>query len=316
MIKCLVIDQPGVNAVSWWRFFRPFAEMKRQHPGRFDFSFKRNLEPPDLFGSDVVILSRPNDQKTLDYVKRAKDIGLSKIIYDLDDAITNLPFYHDQFVYHRNRTNIAHQLFELSDLFWVSTDALRYEVGDLNRAMVVPNAVYEWDLPHEASPDRGLWMWRGKGMQKEDVYQAGVEVYEQIKAKPRRWVFWGCLPNIGHLDNVIVEEYDTDTQSYFAKLKNARFNGVWKPLVECHFNDCKSNISWIEATMSGGVCLTNYAGKLAWENAVSEFPTYDEAVEVWSKSRDRIVQDFNLVNTARQRAESIEALLNDRPVRF
>jgi hypothetical protein len=39
-------------------------------------------------------------------------------------------------------------------------------------------------------------------------------------------------------------------------------------------------------------------------------------VDVWAKSRERIVKDFNLIDTARRRAESLEALLNDRPVRF
>lgn len=316
MIKVLVIEDTGVNAVTWWRFFRPFAEIKRQYPGRFDFTFKRKVMPPDLFGADIIILSRANDPETLEVVKRAKDIGIAKIVYDLDDAITNLPTYHDQYAYHQARTSIAHQLFELSDVFWVTTDALRYEVGDLNRAMIIPNAVYPWDLPHDPAPDRGLWMWRGKAMQKEDVYQAGVEVYEKIKDKPRRWVFWGCLPNLGHGNNATVQEYDLDVQGYFAKLKQAGFNGVWKPLVDCHFNDCKSNISWIEATMSGGVCLTNYAGKLAWENAVSEFPTYEEAVEVWKASRERILKDFNLMDTARQRAESLEAVLNNAAVRM
>lgn len=319
MIKCLVIENTGMNAVTWWRFFRPFAEIKKQYPGRFDFVFKstKRLEAPDIYGADIVILSRPNDSETLEVVKRIKDIGLAKIIYDLDDAITNLPPYHDQFAYHRARTHIAHEFFNLTDTFWVSTDALRYEVGDLNRALVIPNAVYPWDLPNEAAPDRGIWMWRGKGMQKEDVYQAGVERFEEIKGNAKQWIFWGCLPNLNYQGiNAQVHEYETDTQSYFAKLKRAGFNGVWKPLVECHFNDCKSNISWIEATMSGGVCLTNYAGKLAWENAVSEFPTYDEAVELWAKSRERIERDFNLLDTARQRAESLEVVLNNAIVRM
>jgi hypothetical protein len=80
--------------------------------------------------------------------------------------------------------------------------------------------------------------------------------------------------------------------------------------VPCLFNDAKSNIAWIEATVSGGICLTNYAGKTAWENAVSEMPTYDEAVVIWEKSKERILKDFNLIEGAKLRAASIERLLN------
>jgi hypothetical protein len=62
--------------------------------------------------------------------------------------------------------------------------------------------------------------------------------------------------------------------------------------------------------MSGGVCLTNYAGKKAWEHATAEPLEYEAAVELWGKSRDRILQDFNLENTARQRMESIYSILS------
>ena len=121
---------------------------------------------------------------------------------------------------------------------------------------------------------------------------------------------WGMLPNLDHLPNVRVEEYEVSIPSYFAKVKHLQLNGVWKPLVPCLFNDAKSNIAWIEATVSGGVCLTNYAGKTAWENAVNYMPTYDEARQIWQMSKERVLKDFNLVDGASLRAASIEKLLN------
>jgi len=312
VINILVIERPEMNAVTWWRFLRPLAEMQKQHPGKFNIRMARRLDEAELYFVDVVILSRPNDPDTLSFVRRVKDLGRSKIILDIDDAITNLPSYHDQAAYHNNRKNIAWEIFGMVDAFWVSTEQLLYEVGDLARAEIMPNAVLPEDLPNEPSPDNGLWMWRGKGMQTPDVYFAGVEQYEQIKDRVNKWIFWGVLPNIDHLPNVQQLEYETHIPNYFSKVKQMRLNGVWKPLVPCLFNDAKSNIAWIEATCSGGVCLTNYAGKTAWENAVSEMPTYDEAREIWAKSKERILQDFNLIDGGNKRAASIERLLNNR----
>lgn len=311
MINVLVIESPLANAVTWWRLFRPFAQMRKMYPGKFNFKFTRKLTAEDLYLTDVFILSRPNDKETLEVVKRVKDVGRSKIILDIDDAMTNLPIYHDQAAYHHSRAHIAREIWTYVDHFWVSTEQLLYECDCLTKGEIIPNAIMPNDLPLEAAPDRGLWMWRGRGMQKEDVYQAGREVYDKIKHIPNRFVFWGVLPALNHGRNIHLEEYDDDVQSYMAKLKQARFNVVWKPLVDCQFNDAKSNISWIEATMSGGVCLTNYAGKKAWEHATAEPLEYDAAVDLWEKSRDRILQDFNLENTARQRMESIYSILDN-----
>ena len=313
MINILIVEEPIVTAVSWWRLFRPIAEMQRQFPGKFNVKMVRNksINADDLFYTDIFILCRPKDEETLSLARRIKALGRSKIILDIDDAITNLPINHFQFAHHHARVSIVRDIFTLVDYFWCSTEQLLYECDCLGRGEVVPNAIYPWDLPNEPAPDRGLWMWRGGGLQILDVLLAGAEKYEEIKALPKQWIFCGVLPPLAHGENVgLPLEYESDVQSYFEKLKNAKFNGVWKPLAEHQFNDAKSNIAWIEATMSGGVCLTNYAGKTAWENAVSEFPTYDEACEIWAKSKERIIQDFNLEITARQRAESIDRLMN------
>jgi len=310
MINILIIDEPKVNPVTWWRFLRPLSEMQKQFPGKYNVRITRRLDEAELYFVDVVILSRPNDPDTLNFAKRVKDLGRAKLIIDIDDAITNLQPYHDQFAYHNKRTQLAYQLFALVDYFWVSTEQLMYDCDCFGRGEIMPNAVLPSDLPNEPSPDRGLWMWRGKGMQSPDVYFEGVDTYERIKGDVKNWIFWGMIPNLNHLNNVRVEEYETSIPAYFEKVKALRLNGVWKPLVPCLFNDAKSNIAWIEATVSGGICLTNYAGKTAWENAVSEMPTYDEAVVIWEKSKERILKDFNLIDGAKLRAASIERLLN------
>ena len=309
MINILIIDEK-VNPVTWWRFLRPLSEMQKQFPGRYGIKMVRQINEVDLYWVDIVILSRPNDPETLNFARQVKDIGRAKIIIDIDDAITNLQPYHDQYAYHSKRIQLAYQIFDLVDYFWVSTEQLMYDCDCFGRGEIMPNAVLPEDLPNEPSPDRGLWMWRGKGMQAPDVYFEGVDTYEKIKHDVKQWLFWGMMPNIAHLNNIRLEEYEVSIPAYFAKVKQLQLNGVWKPLVPCKFNDAKSNIAWIEATCSGGVCLTNYAGKTAWENAVDYLPPYDEARQIWQMSKERVLKDFNLVDGARMRAKSIENLLN------
>lgn len=313
MINIHIIENNSLNAITWWRFLRPFAEMQRQFPGQFTWKMSRIITGEDLYKADVFILSRAVDEDSLKMVKRIKDVGRAKIIMDIDDAITNVPLYHDMAAYFMNRAHIAREIFSLCDYFWVTTEQLLYECDCLNRGEIIPNAIYPSDLPKEPAPDRGLWMWRGKAMQKEDVYLAGAEAYDDFKYKANKWIFWGCLPAIDHGNNIELLEYEEDLQSYFAKLKQAKFNGIWKPLVPNQFNRAKSNIAWIEATMSGGVCLTNLAGNPEfpqWQHAFNGFPGYDEAVNSWQESRFYIERDYNLEDTAAQRMASLESVVN------
>jgi hypothetical protein len=86
-------------------------------------------------------------------------------------------------------------------------------------------------------------------------------------------------------------------------------NAIWKPLTDCAFNDHKSNINLLVATIGGGYCITNYAGRPGWEFASSEVLPYPEACELWRAAKDDIIKRYNLADTARMRAESIFRLV-------
>jgi len=105
-----------------------------------------------------------------------------------------------------------------------------------------------------------------------------------------------CIVNYPIIDN---------TSAYLKQFQIDQWNYVWKPLMEHGFNEAKSNIAWIEATISGGVCLTNFAGRTQWENATAEILTYADACELWAKSCEVIRKDYSLSAMAQRRAISI-----------
>jgi hypothetical protein len=316
MINILIREYETLNAVTWWRLYRPFMVMRYLYPGKYNIKTTRRPTVDDVWYSDIFILSRPADQDTLEFVRFVRGIRPdAKFILDIDDAIANVPAHHTEAMYFANRAHISREIFSMCDYFWVSTEQLLYECDCLGKGEIIPNAILPEDLPKEPAPDRGRWMWRGKDIQKEDVYLAGAETYEQIKSKATQWTFWGCLPSLDHGQNIRLLEYSDGIVSYFDQLKAERFNGVWKPLVENQFNDAKSNIAWLEATMSGGVCLTNYAGKHGWQCAFDKWPSdYEHACAAWEVSADVIRSHYNLETTAKQRHESIERILNNKSV--
>lgn len=311
MIKVLILEYPFLSNVAYWRIFRPLMVMKRLFPGVFDFRVKRKeLNYADAFWADVVIMSRPcmgppeNYQAENLFLQKCRDLGVI-LIMDLDDHLLGLPDDHELYSEY-NRPEKRKAIFDtlsMANALWVSTPAFLETYSQ--EAEVIPNAVLPADLPATPADDNKIWAWRGRAVQVHDLVAAGAAIYERIKEKPKMWYFLGYRPPLRHADNTRTVPYVSDPEKYIDTLKKSRFNVIWKPMVECSFNDHKSNIAWIEATMTGGICLTNYAGKPGWEFATSKYPGHEAACELWAKSVAHINEKYNLINTATQRANSI-----------
>ena len=92
-------------------------------------------------------------------------------------------------------------------------------------------------------------------------------------------------------------------------LPENRLNVIWKPLLVHPFNDHKSNINWLGATMAGGYTITNYAGRPGWEYASAEILPYSDACDLWAASKENIIENYNLIKTAQMRAQTIARLV-------
>ncbi len=311
MIKVLVIEQDFLSGVIWWRFMRPFEQMRKMYPGQIDFHFKLKLTPSDLYLNDVFILSRPRDPEMLPVIQRIKELG-KPVILDIDDDIINLPAGHPMEGDYERWREISLEFFSLADYVWTTTRQLLFTTDALTRGEVIPNAILPEELPDNPAPDNGIACWRGQSHQIHDILYGSMQ-YDEIKDKAKKWIFWGWRTMLNHSNNVTRRPYERDTHQYFRLLPTSGINVMWKPLIPCLFNDAKSNIAWIEATMAGGVCLTNYAGKPGWEFALSEWPeSYEAACELWRASCEEIRLNYNLENTARMRMESIWRLLGEK----
>lgn len=306
MKKILVLAE-RLNGVTWWRAYRPFELLRRAHP-ELDFTFKdRNLTIHDLRFTDLVIAYRPSDPVLLRFLEVAKRMGLPVII-DCDDDLINIPITHP--LYHDYRDNVSTfvEACALSDLVWVSTKELLYVTDRLNGGVVVPNAITPNELPDKPSPWKALFTWRGSAHHVGDLL-AHADWYERSRSLASRWVFKGYYPPLKHGPNATSESWEKDVDLYFDRLKSSGLNVIWKPLEENTFNDSKSNIAWIEATMAGGVCVTNYHNKPGWEGALPDFTTDEEvARQAWATSREHIIENYNLHAVNEKRWAGIQSL--------
>lgn len=311
MINVLILEHSLLSNVAWWRTYRPLQIVRKLYPQMFDFRVKREkLDYSDMWWADLIIVSRPFAKPYIaDFLVEAKHNGC-KIIVDIDDDVFNLPKDHALYsIYKQGSANQkeSEKAFKTADLFWYSTDKF-LETYSKN-GIVVPNAIFPEEIQAEPAPDRGLWAWRGTTIQYHDILAPDARKwYTENRDKAQQWCFLGVLPPMEHADNVRTLDYLESPRQYMDAIQRAQFNGFWKPLTDHPFNEHKSNIALIEATMSGGACITNFAGRPGWETATDTFPTYDKAVELWQQSKQHITEHYNLWNTAQLRAQTMHAL--------
>jgi len=313
MIKILVYDTGSFDGVSWWRNTLPLSILRTQYATDIGFQYSGHPTVSDILQADAVLMFRPTSDNALKIAETVKKMQRQKPVYlicDLDDDIWNLPPYHFAASGYRKHFGRMREIYGMADLIWTSTEQLRYSVGDLGRAIKIPNAVTPNQLPDKPAPYKGIACWRGSTAQFTDVTaDFAREWYKEWRDKYERWRFWGYYPNLEHGENVDFVDYD-EVLDFFAALGSAGGNVFWKPLEVCKFNDAKSPIAWVEATMAGGVCVTNYAGKEGWECALPEFTTDPDLIrKTWEASRAHILEHYNLLEVNRTRFESIVRLL-------
>lgn len=299
MIRILAIDAPDgkMDGVTWWRNYRPLTEMAKAYPDLIIEHFSENVPAHKLMTANVVILFRPIKPQTLAFIEKCKaSIFNIKIILDIDDNLWRLPPGHPSELDYIEHASTLSKIYSLADGVWCSTDPLM-DFADARdgRGVVVANAVLPKDLPDKPSKYTGFVCWRGSIVQREDIEAPeSVELFNRHKDSFARWLFWGWYPGRLRAKNTIGGRY-VALEQYMNGIKHQGINIMWKPLQNNAFNDSKSNIAWIEATMAGAICVTNYAIKPGWEWAIDDFTTNEDLIaSQWAASKKAILKHYDL----------------------
>ncbi len=309
MINLIVVDDNKLDGVSFWRNVEPFAALRKQYRGQISIRNEtERVSVSDMKQADAVVMFRPIKPDSLRFVQNCKMLGI-KVIIDIDDDIWTVPYYHPAYMQFERYKDTARQIYELADAVWTSTDQLRYVIGDLGKTEVMQNAVMpEW-LPDNANPYTGVAAWIGSAGLQYDLSGASSDWFSRWQDKYRQWLFFGYRPEIASGANCAGVPYGF-VYEFFQQITAAKPNVIWKPLRDLPFNHAKSNIAWLTATMSGGVCVTNFAGHDGWECALPGFTTdEDEIYEKFHHSRNVILQDYNLLEVNDRRMQSISQLV-------
>ena len=268
-MRIAILQTPYLDAV-WWYRLQPWSVLARQTGAQISVL---SIESPNAFryviGSyDVLIVSRPHNNKHLTAIKAAKQQGV-KIVADYDDDIWDIP-NDNPASRSNNDENFQYNSFialDAADVVISSTPELQKQIKERfgRDSVIIRNAYNDIALTPDLSnrKQEGEWInvriaWRGSNTHKGDLLSAreAFRDYTGIHFK-----FFGYRPdellkqhggNISYFEHAHWKE---DVIESFQMVREWNPDYLIYPLQDLTFNKCKSNIAWIEATACGAVCI-------------------------------------------------------------
>lgn len=236
---------------------------------------------------DILFAERPYSASDHEIISMARDFGVP-VWVEVDDDFFNVPGYNPasrhfwkEEVQQRHAECVA-----MADVVTVTTEHLRGQLLEFNKNIkVIPNAFNDYHWKWEFTPGKkNLVAWRGSATHKNDVRRyldSMTEVQRTNHLDNQGWVFVGndlwfaeerLMPKVTRF----IEELPTTVYWKAIKSFGARFWHV--PLLDNKFNRSKSNISWIEATYAGAVCLCPDMAEWRNPGAILYEPETEEAL--------------------------------------
>jgi glycosyltransferase involved in cell wall biosynthesis len=325
MIKSTIIIYSDSihSACSFWRSHGVFLELSRLGyvniiEGTYNDSWTI------LRACDIAFFQRPISKKCTEQIFMAKDLGL-KVWIDLDDY-NIIPEHHPIYdLWKREYDELSFtKIMMLANIVTVTNQQLKnYYLSYSNNIEVIPNAINDyWIKQHKQKTGKNIFL-RAGVHHHQDIYKYKDQIINIFK-KYNDWnlIIAGSDPIF--LKNEI-KNYkfvgDNNIHGYFARILNENCSIFILPLIENKLNLHKSNIGWIEATISGSVALTPswfnleeesviYKDEESFYNGLELLITNTELrSKLFNKSIKKIKSEYLLSTVNNQRIEIVKNLI-------
>jgi len=205
-----------------------------------------------LYSSDIILIQRTTFfTKSLSHQKSP----WRKIVYEIDDFLIDIPVDNPNREIANKRAQII-DLLQEADAVTVTTDTLRDNLSIYNKNIyVLPNyidlEIWGRDLwEPNICKDRLVIGYIGTPTHKEDLEMIFPAIKKVIDRYGDKVVFkfWGCItPELLRLRGVeFVSNLVPDYKAFAEYMKGLDIDIALAPLVKNAFNECKSNIKFLE----------------------------------------------------------------------
>jgi len=324
MIRILSVCPNPPDAASYYRGYGPLNQLMKKYPVYVERGENRSIEWSVLTGFDILFMQRPFMEEHAKLITLAKNYRL-KIWVDHDDNVLEVP-----------KDNPAHPLYNTTDvqknvkicvgaadLVTVSTPAIKELLSAYNNDIhIVPNALHTTLLgrPIRSQPRSKVVMWRGSNTHLGD-FRTIVNTLNNLDLRDYVVHIVGDKDVFNMVKIKKQHAPSRDLIKYHGYIQNLKPEITIVPLVKNRFNDCKSNIAWLESTWAGGVTLatdmrewvrpgiTNYSSEEDFAKKLTWLIDYPESHrELWNESKNHVNSKLYLNKWVKKRYSLIKSL--------
>lgn len=267
--------------------------------------------------ADAILVHRILKGHGLTHLCAMKADG-TRVLWDVDDALDIIPPW-SPVRYDESELELYKAGYGVSDERWFSTEELLHQCNNYKRQpyegepKVLPNLIdtdqYDEVQRPPVPPNRKVQvLWFGSATHREDIRLLELAVRETLhKYKDRvKFTFWGDCPA-----NLLKEYAGGPVQligsvplgEFFARMVSYQPDIVLCPLADHPFNNCKSNIKWLEASLCGAATIVSscpvYA---AVEDGVTGVVASDDE---WAQKIALLIEDVEGRKTIAKQAETV-----------
>lgn len=264
-INALLVCAVGSDATSYYRGIVPFKMLEKQVDDLTVTVMETDqaVDPNRLRCADILIMQRPVLQWHLNLMVDAQIMGIP-IWVDYDDDFRSIGEDNPAIQAYAASGELISECFKIADAVTVSTPLLKESFKDLNENIfIVPNSFDDSLLPKKKENQRSsgekIVLWRGGSSHLDNLVDVVGSVKKHVEKHPDWvWVFMGINPRL--ITREIPKEKFrhvpfSSTISYLNVLNNTQPDIVMIPLVDNHFNRCRSNNGWVEASFANAAVL-------------------------------------------------------------
>lgn len=252
----LVKGEKQWGAIGWYRIVNPLQKLGANieiglRVGAIPEVAKKIKELGDIW------VCKMADNENIDHIYATlKELTGSKFVLDLDDDIDNVDPSHPEYEQLEERKHMRIRMVQMADHVIVATEQIKQSIKQLNPyCTVIPNAIDPeiWKVKNKKRNDGKIrigWMSSGSHFVDspiiEDIMVEIIQQYPNVEFH---------IAGMIHNDTKGLRWYHhKGTYGYkpFPKFyADLGIDIAIAPLKDIHFNRCKSNIKYLEASMLG-----------------------------------------------------------------
>jgi len=251
------------DASSFYRAAGCFPYINHKGLQLTDISHQNVNSWATILPYDTLIFQRFFHADHVAVIEHAQLMG-KRVILDLDDNLLEVPEHNPAYGMYKD-TKYATQCIRLADEVWVTTIELKKEFDKYNKNIhVIPNGYNDRLFKKKPfNPNSKTVFYRGGSTHRMDLWRYKGDLVQTASYHPDwRFIYFGLSDDHEFFrensrnDNVAFTNGVPYIQ-YMAELQKINPMIFINPLEDHKLNRAKSNISWLEATISGAAFFGN-----------------------------------------------------------